>query len=514
MDSSVATRAERWVLAATILASSMAFIDGSALNVALPSIQTSLGATGAGLLWVVNAYLIMLAALILVGGALGDRFGRKRVFAAGIALFSAASCACGFSPSLGFLVVARLVQGLGGALMIPGSLSLIRVMVAEERRGKAIGTWSAVTTLVTIAGPLLGGFLSDQGLWRGVFLINLPLGVASLAILWTRVAERPEEDVRRRLDAPGALLAVIALGAIAYGAIAAPERGLGDPRVYLSLAAGVLAAFAFVLVETRSPAPMLPMSIFSSRRFGGANLLTLLLYGALGAATFFISLDLIQAQSYTKTEAGMAFLPFALLLTFLSPPAGALADRIGPRPLLVAGPALSGSGFLLMAFAGLTAGPAEYWTRFLPGMILLGLGMGLTVAPLSSTVMGAVDARSAGLASGINNAAARAAGVLAIAVIGALALSIFGRELARNSRALAIDPAARSALVEEAGNFGAASVPAAIPLSSAPAAELAIKNSFSSAFRVVMLLCAALAWLSSLSAALMIGARAQSSARN
>ncbi len=324
---------ESWVLASAILASSMAFIDGTALNVAMPVIQVALRASGSQLLWVVNSYLLMLAALILVGGSLGDRLGRKKVFGIGIALFAAASCACGLSPSIGALIAARAIQGLGGALMIPGSLSLIAASTAPERRGRAIGTWSAATTLVTVAGPALGGVLSDFGLWRAVFLINIPLGIAALAVLVSKVPESRDESIEGPIDVVGAALAVVALAALTYGFIEAPGHGFGNPRVIVSLGVGLLSSLAFVIVERRRKYPMLPMQLFASRAFSGANALTLLLYGALSAATFFLSLNFVQAQGYSKTEAGLSFLPFALILTFLSRPVGALADRRGPPSL-------------------------------------------------------------------------------------------------------------------------------------------------------------------------------------
>ncbi len=325
---------ETWVLAATILASSMAFIDGTALNVAMPAIQAALRASGSQLLWVVNSYLLILAALILVGGSLGDRLGRKKMFGIGIALFTAGSCACGLAPSIGALIAARAVQGVGGALMVPGSLSLIAASTAPERRGRAIGTWSAATTLVTIAGPALGGLLSDLGLWRVVFLINLPLGLAALAALASKVPESRDEWIEGPIDFVGAALAVAALASLTYGFIEAPGFGFESPRVIIALAVGVLAGIAFVLVERKRAYPMLPLKLFSSHVFSGANALTLLLYGALSAAFFFLSLNLVQAQGYSKTEAGLASLPSALILTFLSRPAGAMADRRRPAALL------------------------------------------------------------------------------------------------------------------------------------------------------------------------------------
>jgi len=392
----------RWILFATILASSMAFIDGSALNVALPSLQADLQASGAQLLWIVNAYMLMLAALILVGGSLGDKLGRKKVFMIGIGLFLLASLACGLAPTVALLIGARVVQGVGGALMIPGSLAIISASFGDDRRGRAIGTWSAATTLVTIAGPLLGGFLADNGLWRGVFLINIPLGVAALLVLLFKVPESRDEQAAPGIDYLGAALASLGLAGLTYGFISAPQLGFGDPLVFGTLLGGVIALAAFVLVEARSRHPMMPLQLFRSRTFSGANLLTLFLYGGLSVGIFFLSLNLVQAQGYSQSLAGLAFTPLAVLISVLSRLAGGLADRFGPRLPLIVGPSLAGLGFLLFAFVGLTAGPPSYWTTFFPGILLFGIGMAITVAPLTAAVMGALPSHYAGTASGIN----------------------------------------------------------------------------------------------------------------
>ncbi|MCL4394480.1 MAG: MFS transporter, partial [Chloroflexi bacterium] len=283
-DESAPTRADphlgRWVLASTILASSMAFIDGSALNVALPAVQAALNASGALLLWVVNAYLLMLAALILVGGSFGDELGRKRVFMLGITLFMFASLLCGLAPSIEFLIAARVLEGIGGALMIPGSLAIISSFFPAGERGQAIGTWSAVTTIVTLAGPVLGGFLANAGLWRGVFLINLPVGLTALAVLYSKVPESRGDQAGGKIDWLGALLAVVGLAGLTYGFLSAPDFGFQSPSVFASLAGGLAALIAFVIVESRSTHPMMPLGLFRSHTFSGTNLLTLFLYGA------------------------------------------------------------------------------------------------------------------------------------------------------------------------------------------------------------------------------------------
>jgi EmrB/QacA subfamily drug resistance transporter len=483
------------VLTATILASSMAFIDGTALNVALPALQAGLHASGEQLLWVVNAYLLMLAALIPIGGSLGDVLGRRKIFAVGICLFMLASLVCGLAPSIGFLIAARLIQGVGSALMIPGSLAIITAFFGHETRGKAIGTWSAFTTIVTVVGPILGGVLSNVGLWRGVFLINLPLGVLALLVLFLKVPESRDEKSSGRIDYLGAALLAVGLAGPTYGLLSAPAMGFADPRVFGSLLAGVFALAAFLLVEARSAHPMIPLGLFSSRTFSGVNLLTFGLYGALSAGTFFLSLNMVQAQGYSMAAAGFAFTPFALVLTALSRWAGGLVDRGGPRLPLIIGPAISGAAFLVMAFSGLSDGPAHYWVTFFPGVILLGIGMGITVAPLTTAVMSSVESHFAGTASGINNAVSRTAGVLAIAVAGAVALIVFSHALQGRTAPIQISGEARAALSMEAARLGAAAVPAQVAAERAADVQTAIRLAFVDAFRIVMLICAALAWI-------------------
>ncbi len=503
----VSIQTGRWVLFATILASSMAFIDGSALNVALPALQQDLGASGAQLLWIVNAYLLMLASLILVGGSLGDRFGRKRVFMIGIAVFSGASLICGLAPTADVLILARVVQGLGGALMVPGSLAIISASFGPDRRGQAIGTWSAFSTITTVIGPLLGGELASRGLWRGVFFINLPLAVLALGALYLRVPESRDEEMPPQLDYPGALLATLGLAGITYGFIEAPERGLGALPVLGALVGGVAALVAFVVVEARSRHPMMPLGLFRSRTFSGANLLTLFLYAALNASFFFLPLNLVQVQGYTEALAGRAMLPFALLLTLLSRWAGGLVDRYGPRLPLVIGPAITGLGFLMFAFPGLTGGPDDFWRTYLPAITVVGAGMGVTVAPLTTAVMGAVSSSHAGVASGINNAVARTAGVLAIAVMGAVFLSSFGGALAAKTEAVVMTAEARTALQQEGRNLGNAAAPAGLSGEAQVAVRGAIRSAFVDTFNLTAYLMAGLAWLSALMAALLVEPR-------
>lgn len=493
----------RWVLLATILAASMAFIDGSALNVALPTLQADLQATGAQLLWINDAYLVMLASLILFGGSLGDKLGRKRVYMAGIIIFVSASLACGLAPTVQFLLAMRVLQGIGGALMIPGSLALITAFFTGDERGPAIGTWSGATTAVTVAGPMLGGFLAGIGFWRGVFFINIPLGIIALAALYFKVPESRDEDAAA-IDYPGATLATLGLGALAYGFIAAPEQGWNNFRVYGPLALGLVGLAAFLFVEVRSSHPMMPLSLFRSRTFTGANLLTLFLYGALSTFSFFLPLNLVQTQGYSQFNAGLAATPFAILLALISRWAGKAVNKYGPRRLLTIGPATTGLGFLALGFVGLTPGPAAYWRTYLPGVLMIGLGMGLTVAPLSNTVMSALKTERAGTASGINNAVSRTASVLAIAIVGGLALIIFTGSLMEQTASLDLSPAAQEALQQEADHLGEASVPSAVSADQETAVAQAIDHAFVEMFQTVMFICTGLAWLSASLAAWLI----------
>jgi len=497
----------RAVLVATILASSMAFIDGSALNVALPALQTDLGLNGSQLLWVTNAYLLVLSALILLGGSLGDRYGRKRVFGIGICIFTLASMACGFAQDANFLILMRAVQGIGGALLVPGSLAIISAYFPAEGRGKAIGTWSTFSTLTTIGGPILGGWLAGHGLWRAVFFINVPLALIALFTLITRVPESRDEKMPPKLDYVGAALAIVGLAGLTFGFLQAPDLGLSDIQVIGGLVVGVIALIAFVWVEARSDHPMMPLGLFRSRTFSGTNLLTLFLYAALGVVPFFLVLNLIQVQGYRAEIAGFIFLPFTILLALMSRWSGGLIDRVGARLPLIVGPAIDAVGFFLLALPGLTGGESQYWTTFFPGIFALGIGMGITVAPLTTAVMGSAPQENSGTASGINNAVARTASVLAIAIVGALAISIFTTNLDTRSAALQLPAQSTSELQAQASQFGAAKPPADLSADQTAAASEAIKLSFVDTFRVIAGIGAALAVLSAIMAALLVEKR-------
>jgi EmrB/QacA subfamily drug resistance transporter len=402
----------RWLVLVTVLASGMAFIDSTAVNVALPSIGRDLGSSLSGLQWTVTAYTLTLAALILLGGSLGDRYGRRRVFLIGVAWFATASLVCGLAQSPGQLIVARGVQGIGGALLTPGSLALIQSSFRPGDRAKAIGIWSSLGGIAGLIGPVLGGFLVDAASWRLVFLLNVPVAVLCLAA-GRFVPESRDEEATGRFDVLGAVLGAVALGGITYALITGGEH-LTRPDVGISALLGIAAGVAFVMREQRAAHPMLPLRLFADRQFTGANLATLTIYGALAGGGLFIVLQLQNVLGYSAKAAGAALLPTILLLSLLSPRMGALATRIGPRLPMTVGPLVVTLGALW--FSRLGAG-SSYLVGVLPGSLLQGLGMALTVAPLTATVLGAAPDHLAGIASGVNNAVARAGGLLAVAAL-------------------------------------------------------------------------------------------------
>jgi EmrB/QacA subfamily drug resistance transporter len=492
---------ERWVLAATILGSSMAFIDGTAVNVALPALQADLGATVAEVQWVVEAYALFLSALLLVGGSLGDRFGRRRVFLLGVAGFAVASVACGFAADTGQLIAARAAQGIAAALLVPGSLALLSASFEEKRRGRAIGTWSGFSAITAAVGPLLGGWLIDQVSWRWVFFLNIPLAMAVILISLRFVPESRDDEAAEGIDWMGAVLATLGLGGLTFGLIESSRLGWADPWILGALIMGVAALAGFLAVEKRTASPMMPLSLFRSRTFTGANLLTLWLYAALGGALFFLPFNLIQVHGYSATAAGAALLPFVLLMFFLSRWSGGLVDRYGARLPLVIGPAVAAAGFGLFAVLASRGG---YWTAFFPAILVLGLGMAISVAPLTATVMGAVEQRHAGIASGINNAVSRSASLLAIAAMGLMMLGLFGRGLDRRLDEAGLRLEARRAIEAQKEKLAALEVPASLAEPAQSRAEAAVDGAFLDAYRGVMLAAAGLALLASISAGWLI----------
>jgi len=495
---------KRWVLVASILGCSLAFVDGTVVNVALPAIQRELGASVFQAQWVVESYALLLAALLLAGGALGDRFGRRRVFLLGVAIFAAASVACALSRTVHQLIAARAVQGVGAALLVPGSLALIRATFPEEERGRAFGTWAGFSGITSAVGPLLGGYLIDHLSWAWAFAVNVPLAAIVLAVTWARVPESRMADGEAPLDLKGTVLATAGLAGIVFFFIEAPTRGWTAMPVLLALGIGLAALAAFFLVERAQAAPMLPLGLLRVRNFAGANLLTLLLYAGLGGGLFFLPLNLIQVQGLSATAAGAALLPFILVMFVLSRWAGGLVDRRGARLPLVVGPLIAAAGFALLAWPGTGA---SYWTGFLPGIAVLGLGMAIAVAPLTTAVMNSVEEKEAGLASGVNNALSRVAGVLAIAVFGALMAAVFEPGLREGLQAARLPADAAGAIWQQRDRLAAIELPAGLSGAAAEAAQAAVREAFVAGYRWIMVLSAGLALASAGVAALWIEAR-------
>lgn len=468
----------------------MVFIDGTVVNVALPALQASLRANVVDVQWVVEAYSLLLSALLLLGGSLGDHYGRRRIFILGVILFSLASAWCGLTTSIRQLIFARALQGAGGALLVPGSLALISASFSEEDRGRAIGTWSGFTAITAAIGPVIGGWLIEHVSWRAVFFINLPLALIVLLLSFGSVPESRDETQDKRLDWLGAALATIGLGLLIYGLIESSRLGFTSSAVLGALIGGSFLLLVFLFAEARMQSPMLPLVLFRSRDFASANLLTLLLYSALAGTLFFLPLDLIQVQGFTATAAGAALLPFILILFFLSRWSGGLVERYGARLPLVIGPAIAAIGFALFTKPGVGA---RYWSEFFPAILVLGLGMAISVAPLTITVMNAVPRNRVGIASGINNAVSRTAGLFAIAVFGIVMLHVFNRSLDRRLAAIGLSTAVQQSLNDQRINLAAAAIPREIAPALREILREAINESFVDGFRMVMLAGAVLA---------------------
>jgi EmrB/QacA subfamily drug resistance transporter len=479
-----------WVLAATILGSSITFIDGTVVNVALPAFQQDLNAGVSGLQWIVESYALMLSALILTGGSLGDRWGRRLVFCLGTLVFAIASLACGLSQTIGELIAARAVQGVGAAMLVPGSLAIISASFSDEDRGRAIGTWSGFTAIAAGIGPVLGGWLIEHFSWHWIFFLNIPLCLIVIALAWWHVPESRDER-SGRLDVPGAVTATLGLGGIVFGLIEAGNLGFRDPWIISSLAAGAVLLGAFAVIEfKRGQQAMMPLSLFRSSTFLGANLLTLFLYAALSGMMFFLPFNLIQVQGYSPTQAAASLLPFVAMMFVLSKWAGGLIHRYGSKLPLIVGPVITSIGFAMFIFPG--AHTSSYWTSFFPAIMVMSLGMAISVAPLSTTVMSAVEQRHAGIASGISNAVARTSGLLAVAILGVVMAGIYSQEFLGRIRAMDLPAETRVSLENQANRLAAVTDNETVPAETKEAIVEAANDSFISGFRIVMLIAAVL----------------------
>lgn len=481
-----------WVLAATILGSSIAFIDSTAVNVALPTLQSDLHATVVDAQWVIESYGLFLSALILVGGALGDSLGRRVMFLFGVVAFAGASAGCGFSYSVRELLLWRSVQGIAAAFLVPGSLSIISSTYDENSRGKAIGTWAGFTTMTTALGPVLGGWLIEHASWHWVFFINIPLAAIVLLISLWHVPES-RSSKKTNIDWLAAAIVTFGLAALVYGFLEAAVFGWRDLRVIGTVIFGLGSLILLVFVEEKVKTPMVPLKLFQSPSFSGANLVTLLLYAALGIFFFLFPLNLMQIQKYSATATGAAAVPMILLIFVLSRWSGGLIARFGPRLPLLIGPLISAAAFLI--FAAPKVG-AHYWTAFFPAFIVLGLGMAISIAPLTTVVMNSVGEDRAGTASGINNAVARVAGVLAVAVLGAVMVAAFAYSLRHTLASLNLNTSIVHELESNVTKLGSLDAPAGVDLQTTAAIRSAIADAFVFGFRLIMLLCAVLAMAS------------------
>ena len=490
--------AKPWVLLAAVLASSITYIDESVVNVASPAIATDLAASAVVIQWLVNAYTLSLSALLLVGGAAGDRFGRRRFFMIGIGIFAVASAWCGVAPTFAQLIAARAVQGAGAALLIPCSLAIIGAAFDEAERGKAIGTWAGSSAVASAIAPMLGGWIVDHFSWRWIFLINPLLALPTIWIAYRHVPESRDPEAKPGLDWRGTILVLAGLGGVAYGLIALPSSGWRDPIVLASLLGGAVLLAAFLFVERASAAPMLPLGLFQSRTFSAVNLLTLLLYAALGGLWFFLPFALIQVHGYPAALAGAAFLPFTILMVALSRWAGGLLDRYGARLPLIVGPSIAAFGIALL---GVIVPHGAYW-QFLVAITILGLGMVISVAPLTTAVIDAVPAHQTGVASGINNAVASVANLLAVAAFGAVAILILNRLLDGQLQSQVLSAAVKNAIAAAHGQLVIEPSLEGLQGDDRATAALILRRSLAESIRWVMVMAAVMALSGAAAAAL------------
>ncbi|HWY80090.1 MAG TPA: MFS transporter [Candidatus Sulfotelmatobacter sp.] len=481
----------RLILTATILASGMAFLDGSVVNIAIPTLQAKLNATITGIQWIVNGYTLMLCSLILISGALGDKFGRKRIFSIGIGLFITASFLCSIAHTITQLEISRIVQGIGGAMMVPGSLSIINITFAESVRGRAIGIWSGFAGGVAALGPLVGGWLVQVLGWPSIFYINIPLGLLAL-FLTIRYIPESRNIESTKLDIQGAILIFLSLLGISYGLISAPDLGWQNPAIVISLFFGIIAFFVFLFVENRTKEPLVPFHIFQSTLVTGANLATFFLYFALSGVIFFLVLNFQQIQHYSPIYAGLGMIPTVLLITFLSSTGGTLTDKFGPRMPMIIGSLIVSIGMVLLILPGKNA---NYLIQYLPGLILFGLGMAIVIAPLTKSAL-AVEKKYSGAASGINNAVARVAGLLAVALLGLIVISLFRTQLSKHMTSSSFTNDERYQIMTQKNKLGGIIIPENFSIQKRFYIQNAVEDSFIYCFRWAMGINALLAFLS------------------
>jgi EmrB/QacA subfamily drug resistance transporter len=492
---STKTLVGKLILTSTILASGMAFLDGSVVNIAIPTIQAKLNATISDIQWVVNGYMLMLCALILISGALGDKFGRKRIFSLGIGLFIVASFLCSVAQTITQLELFRFIQGIGGAMMVPGSLSIINIAFEENVRGRAIGLWSGFAGGVAALGPLVGGWLVQYLGWPSIFYINIPLGMLALFIAYKYIPETRNHE-STKIDWFGTFLIFLSLLGVSFGLISVPDLGWGNPAIYSSIIVGIISFILFILVEKKSKEPLVPFSIFKSSLVTGANIATLFLYFALSGVFFFLVLNFQQVQHYSPVFAGLAMLPTVLLITFLSGPGGTIADKIGPRLPMIIGPLIVSIGMALLIFPGTNT---NYFLQFLPGLILIGVGMPIVIAPLTKSAL-SVEEKYSGAASGVNNAVARVAGLLAVALLGVIVVALFKGQLGTKMINTQLPKTMQQQIIIQENKLGGIEIPSNFTLQYKYKTQKVIDESFIYGFRWAMGINTFLAFLSAVTA--------------
>lgn len=485
--------AEKMALTIAILSTGIVFLDQTAVNVALPAIQKSLNADISALQWIIDIYLLVLSVLMLIGGVLGDIFGRVRVYIIGMVIFIAASVLCGVAPSTEWLIAGRFLQGVGGSLIAPGGLAIINAVVASERRGRMLGIWGTFSPLITVAGPVIGGWLVDFVSWRAVFFINLPLGIISIMIAWVYVPETKNEEIDGRLDWLGLVTLMLGLGGLLIALIEGPNLGWSSPWILLSIAAGIVGFIAFIWVESWVPAPLIPLELFKIPEFTGVNLMTIVLYFGLGGPFFFITLNFQQIQGYSAAQAGLAMMPITIILFLMARQMGALIDRIGPRPLIIIANILIAIAFFMLMWPSLDQ---SYWTHWLPGIVMYGIGLGFLVVPITSLGLQALPQNRSGIASGVNNAASRLGQMLAIAILGAVMTNQFRNGLVNRLARLEISTEVQATLLAQARNLGETAPPRGLPVEKVAQIEQVVRLAFVDGFRTNMLISAILVLLS------------------